>query len=410
MATSKSTKIGRRQFLRHGIALTLGASVVNLLPESVQSEPLAPRRRILGKTGLSISDISMGSGGATVDADLFHYAFDRGVNYFDTAETYPLKAPREAETALGKAFRGKRDKVVLTTKVSAQATSRRQGIMSRLEASLRRLQTDYVDIYMNHGVNEVARILNPEWLEFVELAKKQGKIRFSGMSGHAGHLIECLDAALDANAVDVILTAYNFGHDPKFYEKFTKSFDIIAHQTDLPRVLRKAHEKGVGVLAMKTLMGARLNDMKPFNQGGATFAQSAFRWVFSNPNVDGIVVTMKSRAMIDEYLAYSGQRGVSDRHVHVLRKYVELNGESYCRPLCSDCHDSCPYDVPISEVLRTRMYAVDYEDRAQAKAAYARLRPDASACLTCTGQPCSGVCPYGLDIPRLTLQATGLNS
>ena len=77
------------------------------------------------------------------------------------------------------------------------------------------------------------------------------------MSGHGGHLIECLDAALDEDLVDVILVAYNFGQDPAFYERFTKSFDLVALQPDLPRVLAKAHSKGVGVVAMKTLMGAR---------------------------------------------------------------------------------------------------------------------------------------------------------
>jgi len=79
--------------------------------------------------------------------------------------------------------------------------------MQALEGSLRRLQTDYIDVYFNHAVNEVARLKNPEWYEFAEAAKKQGKIRFTGMSGHAGHLTECLDHALDSGKFDVILCA-----------------------------------------------------------------------------------------------------------------------------------------------------------------------------------------------------------
>jgi predicted aldo/keto reductase-like oxidoreductase len=68
--------------------------------------------------------------------------------------------------------------------------------MRALEGSLRRLQTDYVDVYFNHAVNDLARLKNPEWYEFIDAAKKQGKLRFTGMSGHAGHLTECLDYAL----------------------------------------------------------------------------------------------------------------------------------------------------------------------------------------------------------------------
>src|SRR5260370_20984921 len=102
--------------------------------------------------------------------------------------------------------------------------------MRSLEGSLQRLRTDYVDVYFNHAVNDVERLKDPEWHEFTARAKQQGKIRFVGMSGHAGRLIECLDYALDTNGVDVILEGYNFGQDPAFYQKFTVAFDFIPHQ------------------------------------------------------------------------------------------------------------------------------------------------------------------------------------
>ena len=349
----------------------------------------------------------MGSG-STADADLFRYAFERGITTFDTAESYPLKAGGRAEKALGAAIQGKRDKVVLTSKVAAGKRMRRQQIMRRLEASLRRLGTDYVDVFLNHGVNNPARITNPEWSEFAAAAKQQGKIRFAGMSGHGGRLIECLDVALDQNLVDVILVAYNFGQDPAFYERFTKSFDIVALQPDLPRVLKKAHQKGVGVQVMKTLMGARLNDMRPYEWGGATFAQAAFRWVLQNPDVDGLVVSMKSRQQIDEYLAASGQRGVEEAELRLLQRYAAAHGASYCRHGCGVCESSCPNGVPVSEVLRARMYAVDYGELEDARAAYAELGSGAAPCLSCTEQSCLRACPHGLEVSTLTRSAAGL--
>jgi len=391
---------GRRGFLTGAMATT----AIGLLPaktalgaEQVGHDVKA--YKTLGRTGLRISDISFGSSRLrTGEEDLVKYALDRGVNYFDTAESYTDGA---SETVLGTALRGKRDKVYVVSKVSAGASERKESMMSALEGSLGRLQTDYVDIYFNHAVNDIARLDNPEWREFTESAKKQGKIRFVGMSGHAGNLIGCLDHAIDSDSVDAILVAYNFGQDPKFYERLTRSFDFVAVQPDLPRVLAKAKAKNVGVVTMKTLMGARLNDLRSYETGGATFAQAAFRWTLSNAHVDGVVVSMTSQPMIDEYLGASGATDLAHGDFELLRQYALLNGASYCRHACNACEGACPFGVPIADVLRTRMYATDYGDVAFARREYAALDGSAEACLSCTGQPCQGACPHGLQIEAL---------
>jgi hypothetical protein len=154
----------------------------------------------LGRTELQVSDISFGSS-SNSDPDVVARAFDRGVNYFDSAESYRWGG---AEEAIGKALKGRRDKVILTSKTKAGASESRSEIMKSLEDSLRRLQTDYVDIYFNHSVNDVDRLRNQEWLEFAELAKRQGKIRFRGVSGHGSRLAECIDYTLDNDIADVI--------------------------------------------------------------------------------------------------------------------------------------------------------------------------------------------------------------
>src|SRR5262249_61544461 len=132
------------------------------------------------------------------------------------------------------------DRSVVASKGEAPASGRRADFMRSPEGSLRRLGTDHVDVYFNHAVNDVARMKNPEWHAFVADAKQQGKIRFAGMSGHAGHLIECLDYSLDHDLVDAVLVAYNFGQDPAFYQRLLRGFDTIAVHADLPRVIRKA--------------------------------------------------------------------------------------------------------------------------------------------------------------------------
>jgi predicted aldo/keto reductase-like oxidoreductase len=393
--------VNRRELLHTGALAALGMSIRPLRAAG------APARRAgagvqryarLGRTGMQISDISFGSSrlGAG-EGDTVRHAFDQGINYFDTADSY---RGGQSETTIGEALRGKRDRVYITSKTVTNPSDRQDSMMRSLEGGLRRLRTDYVDVYFNHAVNDVNRLKNPEWHEFTARAKHQGKIRFVGMSGHAGRLIECLDYILDTNGVDVILAAYNFGQDPAFYQQFTRSFDFVARQPELPRVLQKAKAQGVGVVVMKTLMGARLNDMRPFERGGGTFAQAALRWVLSNRNVDALIVSMTSREVIDEYLEASGSQSAADHDLPLLRRYASINGASYCRHGCQDCLSACPQEVPIGDVLRTRMYAVDYGDLDLARSEYAMLPTGAAPCLSCSGQPCQGACPHGLPIQQ----------
>jgi hypothetical protein len=401
----------RRELLQLG---TLGALGTGMLPRRTAAQPArragarVQRYATLGRTGLKVSDISFGASQlGSGDGDLVRHAFDLGVNYFDSADSYEGGA---SETTIGEALRGKRDRVYLTSKMYTRATERRDLMMRTLEDSLRRLRTDYVDVYFNHAVNDVARLKNPEWHEFTRRARQQGKIRFVGMSGHAGRLVECLDYALDTDAVDVILVGYNFGQDPAFHQRFTETFDFIAVQPALPRVLQKAKAKGVGVVAMKTLRGARLNDMRPFERGGATFAQAAFRWTLSNPNVDALIVSMTDRALIDEYVGASGARAAGGEDLPLLRRYARMTATTQCRYGCGDCLEACPRGVAIDEVLRARMYAVDYGNLSLARSEYARLGAAASPCLSCTAQPCAGACAHGVPIERFVAHAHRLLS
>jgi predicted aldo/keto reductase-like oxidoreductase len=356
----------------------------------------------LGRTGLTVSEIGFGSA-SSYDPDLVRHALDRGVTFFDTAESYRFGW---SEEAVGEGLRGVRDRVVLSSKTKAGARDTRSEMMAALEGSLRRLRTDYLDVYFNHAVNDVARMQNPEWRAFTERAKEQGKIRFRGMSGHGSRLAPCLDYAIEHDLVDVVLVAYSFAQDPDFLDRLRHTFHFVAIQPELPRALDAAKAKDVGVVAMKTLMGARLNDMRPYEREGDTFAQAAFRWVLSSPRVDALLISMTSVARIDEYVAASGDPEVRSEGLRLLDRYAYLQDARYCRPGCGFCASACPEGVEIAEVLRTRMYDVDYRDPALAVEDYAKLGAGgAAACLTCAHQACLNACPYGLPIPDLTRDA-----
>jgi len=391
-----STPTNRRQFVKQSIVAGATAGLGVGAAATPPGEIGVRSYRSLGRTGLEVSDISFGSSRLRAGEEhLVRHALDRGINYFDSAYGYTGGA---SENVLGSVISGIRDEVVIVSKVEASASWRAEQMMTQLDASLKRLNTDYIDIYMSHAVNDIERLRSDEWFAFVDAAKAAGKIRFPGMSGHAGRLIACLDYALDENMVDVILCAYNFGQDPGFYEQFTKSFNFVANQPDLPRVLAKAKANDVGVIAMKTLMGARLNDMRPYEFGDATFAQAAFRWVLSNENVDALIISMTSTERIDEYLGASGSRDLAVGDMELLIRYAAKNGASYCRHACDDCSGACPNGVNIADVLRTRMYATDYEDLEFARAEYAGIAGNAEACLSCSGEPCRNACTHGIAI------------
>ena len=97
---------------------------------------------------------------------------ERGINYFDTAESYRWGS---AEEAIGEALKGKRNEVLSASKTKAGADDTRADMMKALEGSLKRLQTDHVDMYFNHAVNDVARMQNPEWCGVHRARKDAGQ-------------------------------------------------------------------------------------------------------------------------------------------------------------------------------------------------------------------------------------------
>ena len=237
-----ASSLNRRKFLGLGTAATAG--MLSLRRDAAGQRERHEGNRIrryvtLARTGLQVSDISFGSSRLS-DPDLVRYALDRGVNFFDTAESYRSGA---SEDAIGEALRGvPRQQVVLTSKTKARTRDSQGDMMRSLERSLRRLGTDYVDIYFNHAVNAVDRLQNPNWWEFIDRAKQQGKVRFSGVSGHGSRLAEVLEYAIDRDLTDVVLVAYSFSQDPSFQDRMRHRLHYVALQSDLPGGRR--HRRG----------------------------------------------------------------------------------------------------------------------------------------------------------------------
>src|SRR5262249_17280860 len=148
--------------------------------------------------------------------------------------------------------------------------------------------------------------------------------------------------AVDSGRFNMLLVAYNFNNWP-----------------DLTTIFRDAKQRGIGVVAMKTLKGAQATVLKDFADQSQAFSQAAFKWVLTNPDVSGLVVSIRNFNQIDEYLYASGQP-VKDSDVALLQRYDERIAHEYCRPGCGACLDQCPYDVPVDDIFRYAMYFENY--------------------------------------------------
>lgn len=385
----------RRTFIQSSVALAAAATVS--APDLTAAADKNDKARVtayrpLGRTAIKMSDISFGAGKLPA-ASMVLRAIDRGINYFDTAPDYG-----PSEDLIGEALKTyrQRDKVHIASKFChpisytegkshLQVGTGKQGYVEAVENSLKRLGTDYLDVVFVHAMGEKkdlaaekARLLDENMLEAAESLKKAGKIRYLAVSSHGPNNMETLMLeAVRSGHFDLIMPAFNFMNFPR-----------------VPELLKEAEAKGVGVIAMKTLAGARESGAK-LEPG--PFEQAAFKWVLSHPQVSGLVITMRSVADLNLFLPASGQKFTATDQRH-LDHYAALHGSEYCRTGCGDCNAACDQGVDIATILRYQMYFENYGDEKRAMVGYAGLEKGAGACLDCADAACAGACGYGLNV------------
>lgn len=341
--------------------------------------------RRLGRTNARVSDISLGSGSSTggrQTVDVTREAIERGINYFDTAPDY---AETGSERRFGEAMKGRRDQMFVATKFCLPRGhlgpgTPVEGYMRAVEGSLKRLQTDWVDLVHVHSCDSVERLMDPNVHEAFDRLKEQGKVRFLGVSTHTPNLEAVAHAAIESDRFDVMMLAYHFGAWPR-----------------LADIIDRAAAKDIGVVAMKTLRGSMHHFLDWTPDERDSFTQASFKWVLSNPSVACLVISLWETGQLDEFLYASGQR-LRPGDTDVLERYSALTTESHCRAHCGVCLDTCPEGLPIHDVLRHRMYFEHFGAQKEGMRLYGALPRNASVCSSCAA-PCTNACPDGVDIP-----------
>ena len=347
--------------------------------------------RRFGRTGWNVSDIVLGTGRIRGEdgEKIARLALDRGVNYFDTSPDYSGSG---SEQAMGRAIRGVRDQLFIATKFCTPTGHLPPGTpvaryMEVVEDSLKRLGTDYVDLCHIHSVDEVARLMDPNVHEVFDRLKEQGKVRFLGFSTHTPNLVKVVNQGIDSGRFDVMMIAYHHGL-----------------WAPIPELIQRARsEQDMGVVAMKTLKGAKHRGLQDFQPYAEAYSQAALKWALSNPDVSCAVISFFELQHVDEYLAASG-RPFGSKDLAILEEYDRQILGSYCAPHCGQCLSSCPEQLPIHDVLRYRMYFEDYGWEKEGLRLYSQLEKRADVCASCSA-PCTGTCPVGIPIQERMLGA-----
>ena len=244
--------VRRRDFLKSMAALTAGVALPLHAgaPTRDRLGELLPRR-LLGRTGVPVTMLGAGGHhlGATTDRDCqeaIEAALEGGIRFFDTAENY---SAGRSESRLGQYLTPKyRDLVFLMTKTNAEDAQAARG---HLEGSLKRLDTDYLDLWQIHGVGRPADVdscLAGGVLEVLMEAQAAGKVKYLGFTGHEdpagfGRILEATRESDNFDACQMPINVL----DPSYH-----SF--------IETVIPQAGSRKIGLLAMKTLAGGRFFD------------------------------------------------------------------------------------------------------------------------------------------------------
>lgn len=355
--------------------------------------------RMYGKTGDKVSVLGYGAMRLPmkdnhVDMDIsvamIRRAIELGVNYVDTAVGY---CNGESQIAVGKAVKGLRDKVFVSTKNHYKGPSGDEW-QRLLDQSLERIDVDYIDFYHSHGLGweEYKNMLGPgKPMERFHKAKEQGLIRHMCFSCHDSP--ENMIKLIDTGEFEGMLVQYNLLD--------RRNEDAIAH----------AHEKGMGVAIMGPVGGGRLVSPSEKLQGmvGAkSTPEIALRFVISNPNVTIALSGMNSMEMVEENCATASRdEALSEeerrRVIEILNESQKL-AELYCTG-CGYCMP-CPNDVDIpanfSAMNLYRVFGLKELAIRQYKSLGRKRKGDgfveawASACVECG--KCEPKCPQKIKI------------
>ncbi len=317
----------------------------------------------LGKTDLRVSEFGLGAVQIcripeAEAVDLVRESVSRGINLIDTAHDYP-----DSEDILGKALKGIRDKVIISTK---SVKTSRDDFINDLETSLKRLGTDYIDIFLFHDTSKdkkLDELLNNGVVDALVKEKKKGKIGFIGFSCHNPDII---DRYYDIEDFATVMIPVNF-----------ISTEFVEENYD------KLLEKDIGIMGMKPFGGGRMED-----------ARVCLKYISQYEKIIPII-GMQSKRELEENLKLVRIRDpIDDNDLKIMKEIKEELGDKFCRG-CGYCMPCCQ-GIDIVQANFVKVFFKQFPFEKVVKPERTKQIEQVDECIEC-GE-CIERCPYSLEI------------
>ncbi|MGD0551535.1 MAG: aldo/keto reductase [Sedimentisphaerales bacterium] len=400
-----SSEFNRRNFLKTIGVAGLGSVLAskakadsnepNAAAGKQQSEtPQVPTRKF-GKTDTQVSALCLGAIDITEQQVVLHACTKWGVTYWDTAYGY---TNGNSELCIGKFLAARpemRKKLFIATKASHAVGA--EQVEGRLQESLKRMNTDYVDVYYGVHVLDNISQLTDDYKTWAENAKKKGLIRQFGFSTHK-NMAKNLFEASKLGWVDAILAKYNFR---------------LMKDTEMQKAIDACYKAGIALTAMKTQKGVTAETdedkkiMEHFAGKGFTEGQAKLKAVFEDERFASVSVGMESVARVTENVAaVLDKTKLTREDKDVLERYAMETCSGYCAGCAHICDAVLPQAPYVSDVMRSLMYHNSYGNTQLAKQTFAEIPADVRARLLTTDYRLAEQrCPQRMPIARLVREA-----
>jgi predicted aldo/keto reductase-like oxidoreductase len=403
--SSELNKVNRRNFLKTvgvaGLGSVIGSKVMAdsnepnaRQPEKPEQTPQVPTRKF-GKTDMQVSALCLGAIDITEQQVVLHACTKWGVTHWDTA---PVYTGGNSELCLGRFLSANPDirkKLFIATKGSHARNAKEAE--ERLRESLKRMNTDYVDVFYGvHGLENIAQ-LTDDYKTWAEDAKKKGLIRQFGFTTHK-NMAQSLYTASKLGWVDAILTTYNF--------RLTKN-------AQMQKAVDACYKAGIALTAMKTQKGVTVETdedkklIEHFSAKGFTEGQAKLKAVFEDERFASVSVGMESVTRVTENVAaVLDKTKLTREDKDVLERYAMETCSGYCAGCAHICDAALPQAPYVSDVMRSLMYHNNYGDKQLARQTFAAIPASVRAnLLNIDYSAVEARCPQRMPIAKLMRQA-----
>lgn len=373
-------------------------------------EEMGMNYRLLGDTGLSVSEIGLGCEGFSesnyeMTKALLDEAEKTGVNYFDVYASDPI-----LRRSIGKALKGRREKFIIQSHICSVwkngqylRTRNLKETREGFEESLRLFDTDFIDVGMIHycdALSDWQKIIDNGILDYAKELKAQGKIHHIGLSSHNPVVAA---EAIKAGEIEVLMFSVNPVYDLQppsedvedlwADETYTNTYENM--DPDRQNLYELCQSKGVGITVMKAFAGGDLLNAETSPAGVALTAEQCIHYALTRPAVSCVLAGAHSVEQLRESLKYEKATDGEKDYAAALATFPKISWSGHCM-YCSHCAP-CPVEISVADVTKFLNLAVSQKEIPETvREHYKALSHHAGECIKCGA--CETRCPFEVKI------------